>query len=99
MTISHAHRLRSNYSQGIRVMNAQERTIFIGNTVQQAAAAEIKGEYVTLLDEPFYRIQHYDAMPPFFMSIVSASDHWLFVASTGGLSAGRTNVDQALFPY
>jgi len=24
-------------------------------------------------------------MPPFFMSIVSGADHWLFVASTGGL--------------
>ena len=33
------------------------------------------------------------------MSLVSSSDHWLFVASTGGLSAGRGNAEHALFPY
>ena len=33
------------------------------------------------------------------MSIVSSSDHWLFVSSNGGLSAGRVNSEQALFPY
>jgi hypothetical protein len=38
-------------------------------------------------------------MPPFFMSLVSSADHWLFIASTGGLTAGRINADSALFPY
>ena len=38
-------------------------------------------------------------MRPFFMSIVSHSDHWMFLASNGGLSAGRVNSDHALFPY
>ncbi len=57
------------------------------------------GEYVTLLGEPFYQIRDFDAMEPFFMTIVSGSDHWLFLTSTGGLSAGRGNSDQALFPY
>ncbi|MDX1416453.1 MAG: hypothetical protein R3293_19795 [Candidatus Promineifilaceae bacterium] len=33
------------------------------------------------------------------MSLVSSADHWLFMASTGGLSAGRINPDSALFPY
>lgn len=38
-------------------------------------------------------------MPVFFMSIVSSSNHWLFIASNGGLTAGRVNADHALFPY
>jgi hypothetical protein len=38
-------------------------------------------------------------MDPFFMSLVSNSDHWLFISSTGGLTAGRRNADSALFPY
>ena len=38
-------------------------------------------------------------MPPFFMSIVSPSDHWMFISSNGGLTAGRKNPDNALFPY
>ncbi len=38
-------------------------------------------------------------MAPFFMSLVSSSNHWMFIASTGGLTAGRTNANHALFPY
>lgn len=60
---------------------------------------EVHGEYVTLLGEQFYCIRHYDRMPPFFMSIVSSADHWLFISSTGGLTAGRINAESALFPY
>ena len=59
----------------------------------------MQGDYVTLLGEQFYCIRHYDRMPPFFMSIVSSADHWLFISSTGGLTAGRINAESALFPY
>ncbi len=38
-------------------------------------------------------------MPPFFMTIVSSSDVWNFLWSNGGLTAGRINSDNALFPY
>ncbi|MFY0654710.1 MAG: hypothetical protein JXQ96_21935 [Cyclobacteriaceae bacterium] len=38
-------------------------------------------------------------MSPFFMSIVSDSDHWMFISSNGGLTAGRKDADHALFPY
>ena len=38
-------------------------------------------------------------MTPFFMSVVSDSDHWMFISSTGGLTAGRVNAESALFPY
>lgn len=50
-------------------------------------------------EEVFYKISDVDAMRPFFMSIVSDSNHWMFVASNGGISAGRKNPDFALFPY
>ena len=33
------------------------------------------------------------------MSIVSNSNHWMFIASNGGLTAGRKNSNSALFPY
>lgn len=59
----------------------------------------VLGDFVELFGEPFYRIRNYDRMAPFFMSLISASDHWLFVSSTGGLTAGRINPDSALFPY
>lgn len=73
--------------------------ILIGNTPFKENAASVQGEYVNLLGETYYKIYNYDAMEPFFMSIISSSDHWLFISSTGGLSAGRSSAEQALFPY
>ncbi len=58
-----------------------------------------EGSFVDIRGERFYHLAHYDAIPPFFMSIVSDSDHWLFISSNGGLTAGRNDPDHALFPY
>jgi len=66
---------------------------------QRPAGAAVEGGYVTLAGERFYRIRHVDAMPPFLMSVVSASDLWMFLASNGGFTAGRVDADAALFPY
>ena len=65
----------------------------------QLSTEAATGSFVDLRGERYYRIAHYDAMPPFFMSIVSDSDHWLFISSNGGLTAGRKDPDHALFPY
>lgn len=59
----------------------------------------IKGELVTVENETYYKISNCDAMRPFFMSIVSDSNHWMFVSSNGGLTAGRKNPEFSLFPY
>ncbi|TLM99201.1 hypothetical protein FDZ73_22210, partial [bacterium] len=80
-------------------MNVPFPPIFIGDTLQQGQKNVTQGEYVHLFDEIFYKVSNYDTMPPFFMSLVSSSNHWMFIASTGGLSAGRINADHALFPY
>ena len=80
-------------------MNTRTYPIFIGETAQIHQEREIKGDFIDMLGDEFYRIKNYDAMEPFFMSIVSSSNHWLFIASTGGLSAGRVSAEQALFPY
>lgn len=49
--------------------------------------------------EMFFQITNNDEMRPFFMSIVSDSNHWMFISSNGGLSAGRKNAEFSLFPY
>ncbi len=54
---------------------------------------------VKLGGEDFYKISGVDQMSPFLMSIVSDSNHWMFISSNGGLTAGRKNPDHALFPY
>lgn len=50
-------------------------------------------------NEIYYRISNVDQMRPFFISIISNSNHWLFIGSNGGLSAGRKDPEIALFPY
>ena len=59
----------------------------------------VTGEFVTLAGERYYAIRNVDNMAPFFISVVSDSDHWMFIASTGGLTAGRISPETALFPY
>ena len=62
-------------------------------------ATGVSGQFVTMHGERYYAIRNVDRMEPFFVSVVSDSDHWLFAASNGGLTAGRVSPDTALFPY
>jgi len=73
--------------------------IKIGNQDLQFGAESPKGEFVELDGKDFYRISKVDQMPPFFMTLVSPFDHWMFIASNGGLTAGRGDADRAIFPY
>jgi hypothetical protein len=63
------------------------------------ADKEVALDYVLIDNEKFFKISNSDQMRPFFMSIVSDSDHWMFISSNGGLTAGRKNSEYALFPY
>jgi hypothetical protein len=56
-------------------------------------------EYININKENFYKISNSDAMRSFFMSIVSDSNHWMFISSNGSLTAGRKNAEFSLFPY
>ena len=53
-----------------------------------ASADTAADGFVDLFGRRFYRISDYDRLAPFFMTVVGASDVWLFVSSTGGLTAG-----------
>lgn len=59
----------------------------------------VDGSYVLFEGEQYFRIANSHLMPDFFMSLVGASDHWMFVSSNGALTAGRQNSDNSLFPY
>ena len=56
-------------------------------------------ETVFIHNEKYFKISDVDRMRPFFMSIVSDSNHWMFISSNGALTAGRKNAQFALFPY
>jgi hypothetical protein len=73
--------------------------IYAGDAPLRRDQRKVEGGPIEIAGEQFYRIVNYDWMPPFLMSLVSDSDHWMFVSSTGALSAGRKDPDHALFPY
>ena len=72
---------------------------FVGKNPVKSDKQEVKGQFVQIDDEKYYQIKNYDHMLPFFISLASDSNHWMYISSTGGLSAGRKNPDEALFPY
>ncbi len=76
-----------------------ENTVYLGASPLKQNGTAITGGYVEIGGEKFYKIANYNKMQPFFMSIVSDSNHWLFISSKGGLTAGRKNPDNAVFPY
>ena len=73
--------------------------LYVGDVELNVQGHEVSGSLVTMDGESFYKISNVDGMRPFFMSIVSDSNHWMFISSNGGLSAGRKDCDIALFPY
>ena len=62
-------------------------------------AAQTTDGLATLDGQDVYRICDVDAMPPFLMSIVSDSDHWMYISSRGALTCGRISDEHTLFPY
>ena len=46
-----------------------------------------------------YRILDVHQMEPFLLTVVSPEEHWMYISSRGGLSAGRINAQHCLFPY
>ncbi|MFC1569156.1 hypothetical protein ACFL4L_02870 [bacterium] len=74
-------------------------SMYLGKQELHQDQKTVKSEIVTVGKETFTKISNVNMMPPFFMSIVSDSDCWMFISSSGALTAGRRNPDQALFPY
>jgi len=83
--------------------NADQRPPRSGHAGASGAAPLIPrhsdGQFVTIDDERYYVVSDVDRMPPFLMSIVSDGDRWMFISSSGGVTAGRRDARQALFPY
>ncbi len=65
--------------------------------MKEVSSVEIKR--LKIEGENFFCITNHDEIRPFFMSVVSDSNHWMFISSNGGISAGRKSAEYALFPY
>ena len=73
--------------------------LYLGNNKLSNIIKEVKGEIVAIGKEEYYKISNYSEIPPFFISVSSSSDHWMFLSSNGGLTCGRKDPENALFPY
>ena len=61
---------------------------------------QVKGEFTYGINiGSCYTIHNYDQMKPFFISLASDTDLWMYLSSTGGLTCGRRSPNEALFPY
>ncbi len=58
-----------------------------------------KGSFVSIGEVEYYKIENSQNLPPFFIQVASSSDIWIFLSSTGGLTAGRKNSENNIFPY
>src|ERR1044071_574024 len=61
--------------------------------------SQMTTEFATIDGENYLCIRDVDRLDPFLMSLVSDSDHWLFIGSNSPFTAGRVDADHALFPY
>jgi hypothetical protein len=76
-----------------------KQEVFVGESAIREPRSAGPGEWVERDGERFLRIANYHAMDPFLVSVVSGYDHWMFVSSAGGLTCGRRDPENALFPY
>lgn len=73
--------------------------IYLGSSLLYSKTKTISEQQITHQNETYFKIENYDRMQPFFMTVVSDVNHWMFISSTGGLTCGRTNAESSLFPY
>ena len=73
--------------------------LYSGKNLVDAQSVQASGQFIDICGEQFYEICHYDRMQPFFISLASDTDLWMYLSSTGGLSCGRRSPETALFPY
>ena len=66
---------------------------------EHLGSAHGNGGLVSIDGQDWLRIAGSHRLPPFLMTLPSDTDLWMFVSSAGGLTAGRTDPDGALFPY
>ncbi len=77
----------------------KDTNLYFGDMLLCSNSSEVLFETVEAKNDTYFKIENYDEMTPFFMTIVSDVDFWLFVSSTGGITAGRKTPESALFPY
>jgi hypothetical protein len=77
----------------------KHKPVMFGSARLTREKTKPRGKFETIDGRTWYRISDFNRMPPFFMTITNPDDIWMFIATTGGITAGRKDCDSALFPY
>ena len=85
----------TDFEEGFAEMNREGISVGTQRSYDLSKGSGI----VEMEGETYYRIDESDGMDPFLVNLVSANNHWMFIASNGALTAGRQDADNALFPY
>jgi hypothetical protein len=91
--------MSSRNVDGAALAEADRQQITVGAAPLHTNGQPVEGAVVEIGGEVWYRIENVDRMDPFFVTVVSAGEPWLFASSTGALAAGRGAPERALFPY
>ncbi|MGN0739415.1 MAG: hypothetical protein ACI4LX_04510 [Treponema sp.] len=67
--------------------------------IKSLSPEKSNGSVIKMNGDLWYKIENYNSMPDFFMTITSSSDVWNFIWSSGALTAGRKDSGYAIFPY
>lgn len=59
----------------------------------------ISGTVTKINENLYYKISNYTDMKPFLFTLATSSDLWIHLSTYGGISAGRRNSDNSIFPY
>src|SRR5258705_4584711 len=71
--------------------------ILLGDSPFHSSNRPKQTEFVELDGEPYICIRNINRLSPFLMSVVSDSDHWLFVGSNSPFTAGSHDPHEAQF--
>ncbi len=55
--------------------------------------------FLSLDGQEMYRISGHDEFEPFLITLCTETDLWMYLSSTGGVTAGRFDSDHTIFPY
>ncbi|MBD3419355.1 MAG: hypothetical protein GF398_04475 [Chitinivibrionales bacterium] len=80
-------------------MTRSTQPVQLGNTKLAFPDTAITGQVLEIDGRPFYKIANYDELSPFFITVVSHTNLWMYASSTGSLTCGRVSPDFSLFPY
>ncbi|MBD3347296.1 MAG: hypothetical protein GF401_19750 [Chitinivibrionales bacterium] len=80
-------------------MSRSEKILLGPSTTAHCSTAEPSGTLLQIDGSDFYAIEHFDRLKPFFISLMSHTNLWMFISSNGSLVCGRVGPDISLFPY